>query len=364
MQIVKSRIYVLQVLLLVLASALTLVGFLFPHQDVTIWPSVWGYLNQGQNQYPIVLGVINLTQLAYFLGFLFLYLSFEFYGFKNGFYAVLALSLTMTVCYFAFGLLSQLNASSRTAVVDRRLLMFFTLTRREFVSGLIAYLCGFTLIFALASLIKKLTHDYFMFLRYVIAALVGFSAYVALGVYLMNAGEASLEDMLVVAATPAAQFALLVVASVVPLYLMRLFLGIFRGRSPVESAAAPAGVPAEAKSDSPGWFAAFVFVPLFFGALSAAVIRAAIEAFNRNLFPDAPLFIIDGTEAPNDYSAHWGVVVAATLFVLRLTAFALSFFLKHRKERRAAAMTAIAGAPPAPEEDTVSEKLNPFQKTA
>lgn len=365
MQVVKSRIYVMQVVLLVFATALTLIGFLFPHQDVTLWPSVWGYVAQGQDKYPIVLGVIAFNQLAYFIGFLFLYLSFEFYGFKNGFYGALALSLMMAACYFLFGFLHEMSADPRTAVIDRRILMFFNLTRREFVAGLVSFLSAYTLIFALAAFIKKITRDYFMFLRYTIAALIGFAVYVAAQVFFNNAGSASLEDMLVIAITPAAQFSALVIASVVPLYLMRLFLGIFRGRAPVETAPASgtSGTDEEKSESGGGWFATFVFLPLFFGALAGGLIRAAIEAFERNLFPDAPLFIIDGTEAPNDYALHYAVVVAATLFSLRLVFFVGTKLLKRRKERRSRTSALTAGQK-LPDEDTVSEKLNPFQKTA
>jgi hypothetical protein len=366
MRIVKSRIYVMQVVLLVFATALTLIGFLFPHQDVTLWPSIWGYVVRGQDQYPIVLGVVSFTQLSYFIGFLFLYLSFEFYGFKNGFYGTLALALMMTVCYFALGLLRDISGDPRTAVIDRRILMFFELTRREFVAGLVSFLGAYTLIFALATLVKKLTHDYFMFLRYTIAALTGFAVYVAAQVFLNNAGSASFEDMMVTAVTPAAQFAILVVASVIPLYLMRLFLGIFRGTSPTEPSAhtAPDGSRSDTENpESGGWFGTFVFLPLFFGTVAGGLIRAAIEAFNRDLFPDAPLFIIDGTEAPNDYAIHYAIVVAVTLFCARLAFFVTGKLMKRRKERRSSAVSTVSAGKP-PEEDTVSEKLNPFHKTA
>lgn len=366
MRIVKSRIYVMQVVLLVFATALTLIGFLFPHQDVTLWPSIWGYVAQGQEQYPIVLGVVSFTQLFYFIGFLFLYLSFEFYGFKNGFYGTLALSLMMTACYFLFGFLHNMSGDPRTAVIDRRILMFFDMTRREFVAGLVSFLGAYTLIFALATLIKKLTRDYFMFLRYTIAALAGFAAYVAAQVFLNNAGSASFEDMLVTAVTPAAQFAILVTASVIPLYLMRLVLGLFRGTSPVEPTAqsTPGGSKSvDENSESGGWFGTFVFLPLFFGAVTGLLIRVAVEAFNRDLFPDAPLFVIDGTEAPNDYALHYAVVVATTLFCARLAFFITGKLLKRRKERRLRVSNTASGQK-LPEEDTVSEKLNPFHKTA
>lgn len=364
MKALQTRIYLVQVLLLMMAASLVVLGFLFPHEDITFWPATFGYLVQGQDKYPLVIGVMGITPFTQFLGFLLLYLSFEFYGLKPALYAVLSLALVMAALYFLLGFLARASIDPRTAPIDRRILMFFTPSHREFVATLCAFLFGQSLTFILAAGLKKLTQNYFMFFRYTIAALIGLLSAAALHTALQLETASSWEDFAIVSATPAAQAATLVILSVVPLYLLRLFLGIFRGRPKKDDPKTPEQqVPEAAPSTFGKVFKGLIFYPTFFGSITALILRLGIEACIRDLFPNAPLFIIDGTEHPNDYAIHYGIVVAVTLVILR-TLFWIGTFVFSRRSRKNESGETSTPSLFVKEEDTVSEKINPFHKPA
>lgn len=365
MKALQPRIYLVQVLLLMMAASLVVLGFLFPHEDITFWPATFGYLVQGQDKYPLVIGVMGITPFTQFLGFLLLYLSFEFYGLKPALYAVLSLALVMAALYFLLGFLAQASIDPRTAPIDRRILMFFTPSHREFVATLCAFLFGQSLTFILAAGLKKLTQNYFMFFRYTIAALIGLLSAAALHAALLLETASSWEDFAIVSATPAAQAATFVILSIIPLYLLRLFLGIFRGRPQKDD---PKTVPeqqppVEETSTFGKIFKGLIFYPAVFGSITALALRLGIEACSRDLFPNAPLFIIDGTEHPNDYAIHYGIVVAVTLIILR-TIFWIGTFVFSRRSRKTESSETSTPSFFVKEEDTVSEKINPFHKPA
>ena len=253
MKIVTNQIHLLQILLLSLAVGSAFLGLIFFGQDITFWPNNWGYIEHNALQYPVVLGVVPITHFTFFMSYLLLYLTFEFYGFKNGFYGVIGITATLTAAYFLFEGSRWLSLHEKINVLPVAVLGFLHHDRFHICLLLLCFAIGGMTGFILASIIRKITGGYFMFLRYPFSSATGLTIF-TLGYSYLTSGAATPEERLLSEATPAIQMVMGVVATLIPLYFIRLIFGIFKGRSSgVEEEITPA-ITARIPSVTPGQF--------------------------------------------------------------------------------------------------------------
>lgn len=226
----KIQSYFVQNLLLVFAGALLCFGILFQQKTIVVTPGTWGFLQDGESKISLMIGTIPLLSLAVFVSFLCTYLLFEFYGLKTAFFATLCLSLTFVVCFSLFDLMKtySLNLDEN---FDYILHENFSLNKLTIFSHSLATAISFSLGLIIATLIKKLTHVYFMFVRFPAASIICFAAFVTITVYVQNFQTLAPRSIFYLLVTPFAQFVLLSVISLIPLYLLRFVLGIFRGKT-------------------------------------------------------------------------------------------------------------------------------------
>jgi len=233
MKALKTPSYLVQNILLVLCGALMVFGFLFMKKTIVITEGPWGFLHDGTNKIPLVLGEFPLFHMSLFLSFLCSYLLFEFYGFKIAFYSGISLILSIAATYLLFDNMIKYTIDPDLnfdyAVYDN-----FNYNKITVLAYSLGILFLYTTTFIMAALIKRLTRTYFMFIRYPIASALGFTAFIAVIIYLQNFQYLAVQSMLYEAASPLAQFLLMIGVSLIPLYLLRLLLGIFRGRAPKE----------------------------------------------------------------------------------------------------------------------------------
>jgi hypothetical protein len=230
MKPIRIKTYFVHHFLEMLVIALTAIGFVFSAKTLPFFPTVQALIMEsGETNLHLAWGTIPMSHAALYLAFLFAYLMFEFYGFKPAFYASVQSALAIGLCQGIFWLISTYaldTQNSRTDLVMSEFIVF----DHMFVAGLAgAVIGGFTTTLLVAALIKKLTRNYFMFFRFPIAAVCGFSVFTAVFIYVTKSGALAPESMILEAVSPLSQFMALIVASVIPLYLLRLFLGMFRG---------------------------------------------------------------------------------------------------------------------------------------
>lgn len=249
MKVLNTRVYLLQILLLCLACGLAFWGLVFFEQEITFWPNNWGYIEHNQSQFPVVLGVVSFVNFAFFLSYLALYLVFEFYGFRSSFYGLMGTVATLSLSYFAFVGLRWLNMNEGIDFFPKSVLAFLDHKRFQICLTLLSFAIGGFISLALAAIIRKITAGYFMFLRYPIASSLGLSCFALAVTFLTSTEIPSWEDRLLQGATPAAQFIVAVVATLIPLYLIRMLCGIFKGGATDASPVTP--VEENQKSASP-----------------------------------------------------------------------------------------------------------------
>ena len=126
-------------------------------------------------------------------------------------------------------LLKNLAIDAESSHLDQILTELITYTPKTVLSLTAATAAGFITTFILAAGIKKLTHNYFMFIRFPIAAFIGFGVFTAIYTFVTELNEAAYESMVLDGITPLSHFLALILAAVVPLYILRLFMGLFRG---------------------------------------------------------------------------------------------------------------------------------------
>lgn len=364
----------MQTWLVVVATVLTLLGFIFAGQDLSLTPAPWGFVQNGDTEYPLMLGVISFTHLGFFLGFLFLYLNFEFYGFRSGFYPVIALSLTMIGVFFLYGLMNKLSAGTPIAYYDRRLFSMFLLDERDMLATVTAYAVGFSVIFSVASALKRLTRNYFMFFRFPIATAIGLALFVALQTLLSREkpfvfNTSDLQVLFIERAlTPAVQFAVFIVGAVIPLYLLRLFLGMFRGKAEAEpvAPATPAVVATNAMPLSkPSRARRLVVTPLLFALVLGGLCWLTPAEYQFRVFKHVPdLFGLTPPMLSMSLSvATLGFLAMATLKAVPIGIIGL-FHMWRDRRRAVSASKTDANMANQTDEDTVSEKVDPRQSTA
>lgn len=227
MKPVKNKIFLIQFLLLVFSTSFTMLTLFIGDKTIIFWPSSFGVINENQQ---IFLGVAPLSLLSMSISFLFIYLLFEFYGFKNAFYALLLNSLSLIGVYYVFFGISKLPFIISNQYYETIKLTPIVLKLTQILSLALSFLGGQFVTLLLAATVKKITRNYFMFLRYSIAGICGFTLWNGLNVYLGHFQKFAIESMISMAITPVAQGIVFILATVVPLYVLRLVLVFFRGR--------------------------------------------------------------------------------------------------------------------------------------
>ncbi len=230
MKPIPIKIYLVQILLVVLAASFAFLSLSAPDNDVVFWSATWGTVTHGQIVMPIVLGVVPFANLSVFFGFLFLYLLFEFYGFKMALYTSLAISLVLLMQFYLFFGLEHFNPENLN---HQALLPTVPLSHlnQNLVHALAAAITlGFSTYFLFAWLIKKSTRSYFMFFRFVLASPPGFFVFVFVKTYILKRDELGDVSILIESIPLTLQFVALSIVTVIPLYVLRLLLGAFRGR--------------------------------------------------------------------------------------------------------------------------------------
>lgn len=224
------KIYLVQILLIVLATSFAFLAIGVPEYDVAFWSASWGNITHGQAALPLILGVIPFTNLSLFFCFLFLYLLFEFYGLKLSVYTALAIALVLLLQFYLSFALQKLNPTSLDNQVLLATVPLSNLKQNTIHALSASVVFGFGSIFMLAWSLKKMTKNYFMFFRFCIASALGFCVFVFINQYLQHQNHLALISIVMASITPSLQFAILSVFAIVPLYLLRLVLGLFRGR--------------------------------------------------------------------------------------------------------------------------------------
>lgn len=230
MKPIAIKIYLVQIFLIVLASSFAFLSIGVPEYDIAFWSASWGSIVHGEIKISLLLGVIPFSNLSLYLCFIFLYLLFEFYGLKTAVYTSLAVGLVLLLQFYLFFGLQKLNPVG----FDHHILLsnvpLSNLDQKLMHALAAAVSCGFASIFVLAWILKKLTKDYFMFLRFFFSSVIGFCVFAFVKVYLQKMQDLALISIIMETITPALQFAGLSLLSIIPLYILRLILGFFRGQ--------------------------------------------------------------------------------------------------------------------------------------
>lgn len=224
----------IQNLFIALAILFSVVGVIFSAKIITIVPSSFGSIADGEVQLPLYLGIIPLSSLTHFLGFVFIYLMFEFYGFKPAFYTSINQGVSALTCLAVLYFIVHYTIDVQASSYDDILSQFLVYDKKNSLIRVSSFVAGNCTTIFFASILKKLMRHYFMFIRFPISSAFGFSVTVATSVYLSNYATLAPRSMFLTAITPAAQFLAMIVVTVIPLYLLRLIFGLFRGWSRAE----------------------------------------------------------------------------------------------------------------------------------
>lgn len=234
MRPVISRTFFVQNTLISLSVMLAIVGFIFFSKDITIIPSSFGSFTDGNIEINLFLGIISLPHLACFTSFLFIYLIFEFYGLKPSIYTAFNAMLAVVVGFVVIYFIKRYSLDMYASHYDEILTQFIVYDKKHVFSLIIAFLlCNVVALF-LAFILKKIMRNYFMFIRFPLVSSIGFAVFVFTDLYLNNFNKMAPRTIVVYGIEPALQFLILILASVAPLYILRLLLGIFRGWNRVE----------------------------------------------------------------------------------------------------------------------------------
>ncbi len=234
MKPIKARTFFVQNLLIALSICFAIFGLILSSKSLIFSDAAWGYLSQGDVKHPIILGIIPVLSLATFLSYLFIYLNFEFYGIKSAIYSTVSLCAIMALGFILLKIFPSYTLSPLKNPNDEVILQFLTIPDKIIIATISAIAAGFTVAFIVAASMKKLTRNYFMFFRFPIASLAGFILIAIIHTYFEHLTLLAPHALFIQIATPVGQYLGLIILSLIPLYVFRLLLGIFRGWSDKE----------------------------------------------------------------------------------------------------------------------------------
>ncbi|MBF0103763.1 MAG: hypothetical protein HQM16_00420 [Deltaproteobacteria bacterium] len=229
MKPIPTKIFLVQYLLFAVAITIAVLGLVLSAKQIPFYPSVEATTTDGEPHITVITGLMPLSHMALFISFICLYLVFEFYGFKSAFYASLNTAGMVLLSFFLLMMFKKHSLDPETSQFDTLLdqLINYRLTSAVALSAAIA--SGFTSIFVLAFGIKKLTRNYLMFIRFPVASIIGFGVFCAVDIFISQFNTSAYVSMILDGITPFSRFTALVMFSVIPLYILRLVLGLFRG---------------------------------------------------------------------------------------------------------------------------------------
>lgn len=225
------KTYLVRAVLASLASVFLLIGYLLSAKSIPFFPTMRALTVEQDITLEVALGTISLAMIGVYLSFICSYLQFEFYGFKAGFYNALSSVIGIPLMYGILDLLHRHALDPMSSRTDELISELFAFRLSTTVSFVLACLTGFIVTLMFAGLIKKIMRNYFMFVRFPIASILGFGGFVAVHMYLNNFRTLAIESMPLEALPLASQFLAMIIVSVIPLYLLRLVFGMFRGWS-------------------------------------------------------------------------------------------------------------------------------------
>lgn len=231
MKPIKTKTFLVQNCLIVFSVMLAILALILSAKSISFFPSIEAVTVDSETNIQIARGMMPLSHILLYLSFIFVYLVFEFYGFKSAFYTTINISIAMALSYGAFLLLNRYILDPDKSHTDQLLSQLLIFRPRAAIALVTAVAAGFSITLILAATIKKITSNYFMFIRFPIASIVGFTAFTGIIIYINNINLLAPESMLLEALPPLSHFLTLIIVSVIPLYILRLILGIFRGRA-------------------------------------------------------------------------------------------------------------------------------------
>ncbi len=231
---IRTKTYFVEILLIVLSALCAILAVILSNKTVFFFPSIQSTLVNGETNLQLGSGQMPLAHAGIFLSFIFTYLLFEFYSFKPAFYTTLCSALAIILTLVIVTQLQIHVLKPDTSHGDAVLSEALTFDRKTFVALALGMALGVGLALMIAASIKRIMHNYLMFIRFPIASLIGFGVFTGVTVYITQFQTLALPSLILAAITPYSHFAALIVGAVVPLYVLRLVFGIFRGRVPKE----------------------------------------------------------------------------------------------------------------------------------
>lgn len=250
---IKGKTYLVQFLLIIMSVVCVLLGMLLMSKSIYFFPCIQTVTTNNETVLQVGPGQISLAHVGIFLGFLLIYLQFEFYSLKPAFYTLICTAVATGTSFVLLNLMQTHLLQPDISQTDSVLNQAFSYNRLDVFATILAMTAGVTLTLFLAATIKRLTHNYLMFIRFPIASLIGFGVFTGTLIYITQFQAFAISSMITSGITPYSQFVALILAAVVPLYVLRLFLSIFRGRAPKDKHA-PQTTNSEEKTHASGLF--------------------------------------------------------------------------------------------------------------
>lgn len=232
MKPLQTKTHLVRILFFFVAATFILFSYLLSAKTIPFYPSLkLTTLENGEQLFEVLTSTIPLSHVGLFLGFVLLYLNMEFYGFKSALYGTIGAVATVFLSYGLLLVLFDFALDTEGSRIDYLIAELFRPNLKETISFALSLGIGFFTTFFLATFFKKITRDYFMFIRYPLASLIGFFALTFVGVYISFQGQLAPISMVYEAIPWYSHFAAMILVSVIPLYILRILFGFFRGRS-------------------------------------------------------------------------------------------------------------------------------------
>ncbi len=222
MKPIYSRTYLIQYLLCALSAQLIFASFFSQNLQWPFFPNLTATQNAGSFEYTLGPGFITGQEISLFLGYLFLYLSYEFYGIRSAWQTAVALPVaTLSLALVPQILVPQLPEATTTHLMSTSATISFS----------IAITASLLVVFSVAGTLKTLTRQYLMFTRYIPALGLGFLTLVSIQKFAGGAFQKGVLQIYQEALPSLSHYLALTLAGLIPLYLLRTVLGLFKGRS-------------------------------------------------------------------------------------------------------------------------------------
>jgi len=229
MKAIKARTFFVQNILITISILFAVLGFILMAKSIPFFPSIEAISANGETKINITQSFMSLSHLGLYFSFVFIYLMFEFYGFKPAFYTSINIAISILICYGLIYLLQNFTLNAETSELDLLYSQVFLYHLRDTIALSLAILLSFCISIFLATVLKMIMRNYFMFIRFPIVAAICFAIFTWIHIYISQFDSLAMISMIQNSVTPYSQFLALILASIIPLYIFRLILGLFRG---------------------------------------------------------------------------------------------------------------------------------------